>query len=135
MDIKGPGYRIQPAHCRHTVAVQRAICALNRNALWNNARLPLVTKNITAVAQRVSLVRGVHDVADCHEPFSCASWIRRAPIGFGIVYRTNRCSQWVTVCPERFQVLLLPGDGTGSKNSKRNRWYFWLYNAGIIKII
>lgn len=53
MDIKGPGYRIQPAHCRHTVAVQRAICALNRNALWNNARLPLVTKNITAVAQSV----------------------------------------------------------------------------------
>lgn len=42
MDIKEPGYRDtgsnQLSRCRHTVAVQRAICALNRNALWNNAQ-------------------------------------------------------------------------------------------------
>ena len=47
-----------PPLSRHTVAVQRAICALNRNALWNNARIPLATKDITLVVARVFLVRG-----------------------------------------------------------------------------
>ena len=74
---------------RHTVAVQRAICALNRNALWNNARIPLATKDITLVVARVFLVRGG---ARCRglAPtfFLCLVWICPALIGFGNVYRT-----------------------------------------------
>lgn len=53
-----PGYRDtgskQLSRCRHTVAVQRAICALNRNALWNNAQDLARDKGYYCCCQSVS---------------------------------------------------------------------------------
>lgn len=44
----------QLSRCRHTVAVQRAICALNRNALWNNAQDLARDKGYYCCCQSVS---------------------------------------------------------------------------------
>lgn len=84
MDIKGPGIpdptlplslSLSPLS-RYTVAVQRAICALNRNALWNNARIPLATKDITLVVRPSTFLGGG---ARCRGLvptfFLCLAWI------------------------------------------------------------
>ena len=111
MDIKGPGYRIQPTLSlslslslsfslffslgtldEHTEAVQRAICALNRNALWNNARDLAGDKGYYCCSRSVfSFVVCTVSRTGSNPFLVCPgrSVVPRPPIRFGNVCRTN----------------------------------------------